>query len=351
MRSPVALVVPGNLDARTGGYIYDRHIVDGLRAKGWVVDVHQLDDSFPRPSPAATQHADAVLAGLTGGTLTLIDSLAVGAMPAIIERHAGRLRIVALVHLPLAADVGIDAGTAAQFAEDEGRALAAAALVVVTGQATQSLLAPYNLRRDRIVIIEPGTDPAPLARGSSGSPVQLLSVATLNPGKGHLDLVTALAHVPSRNWQLTCAGSLTRHPSTAAAVRATVRELRIEDRVSLEGELDAATLADRYDRSDVFVLATLRETYGMAVAEALARGLPIVSTMTGAIPDLVGNGAGLLVTPGDRPALTDALTRVVEDREERARLAEGAHRVRETLPAWDVSVAKMAAALESISHG
>jgi len=168
MRPPVALVVPGNLDARTGGYIYDRHIVDGLRATGWVVDVHQLDDGFPRPSPAATQHAEGVMAGLTAGTLTLIDSLAVGAMPAIIERHAGRLRIVALVHLPLAADVGLDVRAAAQFAADEGRALSAAALVVITGKETRSLLAPYNLRRDRVVIIEPGTDPAPLARGSSG---------------------------------------------------------------------------------------------------------------------------------------------------------------------------------------
>ena len=55
----------------------------------------------------------------------------------------------------------------------------------------------------------------------------------------------------------------------------------------------------RYDRTDVFVLATLRETYGMAVAEALAHGLPVVSTSTGAIPALVGTDAGLLVAPGD----------------------------------------------------
>ena len=71
------------------------------------------------------------------------------------------------------------------------------------------------------------------------------------------------------------------------------------DRVSLAGDLDAPRLSDCYDRADVFVLATLQETYGMAVAEALAHGLPVVSTTTGAIPALVGDDAGSLVPPGE----------------------------------------------------
>ena len=102
--------------------------------------------------------------------------------------------------------------------------------------------------------------------------------------------------------------------------------------MSLVGELDASALEDFYDRSDLFVLATLRETYGMAVAEALAHGLPVVSTRTGAIPDLVGSDAGLLVPPGDVQALTDALSRVIGDADLRARLAAGARDVRPTLP-------------------
>jgi glycosyltransferase involved in cell wall biosynthesis len=349
MTKSAVLVVPGSLDSRTGGYIYDRRIVEGLRLRGWAVDVQQLDASFPRPTTHALAHADDVFARLPNGIVTVVDSLACGAIPAIVERHRSRLRIVALVHLPLAADLGSDDDTAARFAA-ERRALAAAALVIVTGRATLQLLAGYELPPSRVVVVEPGTDAAPLARGSNGSPLQLLSVATLNPGKGHAHLLTALAAVPSRHWHLTCAGSVTRHPPTVERIRAMVGDLRLGNHVSLAGDLEAAALEECYDRSDLFVLATLRETYGMAVAEALAHGLPVVSTRTGAIPELLGHGAGLLVPPGDIRALTDALTRVVSDADLRARLAAGARQVRPTLPRWDETIAKMATTLESIGY-
>jgi glycosyltransferase involved in cell wall biosynthesis len=119
---------------------------------------------------------------------------------------------------------------------------------------------------------------------------------------------------------LTSAGSLDRDPPTVARGRALLRADGLEDRVVLAGDLDAVTLAAYYDRADLFVLPTLYEGYGMAVAEALARGLPVVSTATGAIEDLVF-GAGIVVPPGDLPALTDALSRVLGDAHLRARPA------------------------------
>jgi glycosyltransferase involved in cell wall biosynthesis len=350
MTNRAVLVVPGDLDSRTGGYIYDRHIADGLRAAGWAVDVKTLDDSFPRPTTAAVSHAAAVFDDLAAGTITLVDSLALGAIPEIIERHGSRLRLVALVHLPLAADLGIEPERAARFADAERRALRAVSLVIVTGRATLSLIAHHDLPPSRVVVIEPGTNPAPLARGSHGSPLQLLCVATLNHGKGHEILITALAALRSRNWRLTCAGSLTRHPPTVERVRAIIEECRLRDHVLLAGDLDAETLETYYDQSDLFVLATLRETYGMAVAEALAHGLPVVSTKTGAIADLVGSDAGLLVPPGSISALTDALARLMNDSDLRGRLAAGARRVRLSLSGWNVTIDKMAAALGSIIH-
>jgi glycosyltransferase involved in cell wall biosynthesis len=348
MSRHVVFVVPGSLDSRTGGYIYDRHIVEGLRAMKWSVFVQTLDASFPYPTRSAVAQAAESFAALPPGTVTVVDSLALGAIPEVIERHAARLRIVALVHLPLASDVGIDLDAAARFATGERRALSVVSLVVVTGRATVALLAGYEVPPSRVVVIEPGTRPAPLARGSGESRFAMLCVATLNQGKGHEDLMRALAALSSRHWQLTCAGSLTRHPPTVARVRAIIRECRLDDHVLLAGELGDDALEACYERSDLFVLATLRETYGMAVAEALARGLPVVSTLTGAIPDLVGTDAGLLVPPGDVPALTDALSRFVNDQDLRSRLAGGARRVRQTLPNWEIAVAKMAAALESV---
>ena len=346
---PAVLVVPGHLGERTGGYLYDRRIVEGLRRLGWAVDVLELDASFPYPTPAALEQAADALAAVAAGTIAIVDSLALGAMPDLITHEAPRLRIVALVHLPLAAACDLDREAAARFEDGERRALRAAALVIVTGSATLPLIAKHELARDRVLVVEPGTDRAPLARGSGGHRLELLSVATLNPGKGHEDLLVALSAVPHREWHLTCAGSLTRHPETADRVRETIAKLGLEDRVSLAGDLEGTALEACYDSADVFVLATRQETYGMAVAEAVAHGLPVVATTTGAIPDLIGSGAGLLVPVGDTPALVEALSRVLGDAGLRARLAQGARRTRDQLRTWEETCGRFAAALNSLA--
>ena len=351
MRS-IVLVVPGPPGQRTGGYLYDEHLAEGLRRRGWAVDVLELDASFPHPTPAALGEAARAFAGLRAGTIAIVDSLALGAMPEVIIHNASCLRIVALLHLPLAATPGLDAATAARFDEGERRALHAAARVIVTGRATLDLIAGHGLPADRVVVVEPGTDRAPLARGSNGPRVELLSVATLTAGKGHACLLDAIAAVPETDWRLTCAGSLTRDHQTADRVRATIARLGLENRVELAGELDGPALEACYDRADLFVLATERETYGMAVAEALAHGLPVISTMTGAIPDLVSNNAGVVVPVGDTPALTNALSRVLGDRDLRARLGEGARVVRDRLPTWEEASARVATMLHAVvAHG
>lgn len=356
---PITLFVPGSLNARTGGSIYDRRMVDGLRARGHRVDVVELDASFPHPTAAALGHAGRELTSVAAGTMVLVDSLALGAMPDLIVREASRLPIVALMHLPLAAAFGLDRDTAIRFEAGERRALHAASLVVVTGTAALPLLARYDLPAERIVVVEPGTDRVAVAGSAKAGhhvrkaqPLELLCVGTLNAIKGHEILLEALAMVPDRDWHLTCAGSLTRDPGTADRVRAAIARLGLADRVTLAGDLDREALAACYHRADLFVLATRQETYGMAVADALAHGLPVVATMTGAMPELVGSEAGMLVPSGDTAWLATALTRVIGDVELRARLAEGARRVRDRLPTWDEAAGRMAAALASIdAHG
>jgi glycosyltransferase involved in cell wall biosynthesis len=362
--SALSVVIPGDLETRTGGYGYDRRIIAGLRECGWTVHVFGLDDSFPTPTPSAREQAARVIAAIPDGALVLVDGLALGALPGEIERAAGRLTIVALVHHPLAAETGLDPALASVLEISERRALAAVRSVVVTSRATAATLAGYGVTADRLTVVEPGTDAAPIARGSEAarslvaqafrpaeaaiihqpSEVALLCVATLTPRKGYELLVRALTAIPHRNWRLTCAGSLDRDAETVARVRDLIRAGRLEDRVSLAGEMDAAALAVEYDRADLFVLPTFYEGYGMAVAEALARGLPVVSTATGAIAELVQDG-GIVVPPGDLAAFSAALAEVIADAPLRARLADGARRVRDRLPTWDMAATAMSNAL------
>jgi glycosyltransferase involved in cell wall biosynthesis len=349
-RRPVFLIVPGRLETRTGGYEYDRRMVEGLRALGWPVEVRELDGSFPQPTPAALEEAARVLAAIPDGATVLVDGLALGAMPAEALHEQRRLRLVALVHALLAAHVGLRPAVAAAREASERRALAATRMVVVTGRSTAVSLAHYAVPPERIILIEPGTDRAALARAplrpARALPLRLLSVATISAGKGHTILVAALARLASTAWRLTVVGSVERDPEAVADLRRAIRAHDLDERVHLVGELGGVELDAQWNNADVFVLATLSETYGMAVAEALARGLPVVSTTTGAIPELVGASAGLLVPPGDPDALAGVLAQVVDDAALRGRLAAGARLARERLPTWDDAFDRMALVLE-----
>ncbi len=347
-----ALVVPGRIDTRTGGYGYDRRIVAGLADRGWQVPVYQLDDSFPWPTGVALRQAEDVLAAIPDGTPVLIDGLAYGAMPALVHEAARRLRLVALVHHPLALETGLSVAQAAALEASERAALEAAHLVVVTSRPTATVLAPYGVEVDRIVVVEPGTDPAPPARGSGGPTVVLLCVASVVPRKGHEVLVSALAPLTHLDWRMTCAGGLDRDADTAARLQAQVDAAGLSSRVTFVGEAGGADLDALYDRADVFVLPTLYEGYGMVVAEAVARGLPVVSTPTGAIADLVPPHAGLLVPIGDAHALSAALATMIGSPEQRAGFARGALRARQRLRTWAHAAAAMEnALLQSMADG
>jgi len=364
-------LVPGDLETITGGYGYDRRLIAGLRALGWQVAVHSLDPGFPHPSAPALEHAARLLAQLQDGARVLIDGLALGAMPEVIRPHSARLALLALVHHPLAAETGLEPGDAHALGCAERRALQAVRHVLVTSAATRHALHAYGVAPERISVLEPGTDPAPLAqpdpRGEldqgappahlgdgplrqpgDGATLRLLCVATLIPRKGHDVLFEALAPLAPLHWHLTCVGSLTRDHSTAARLRSQLERLGLTGRVTLAGEVDAAALAGHLQSADLFVLPTRFEGYGMAVAEALAHGLPVISTPTGGIAGLIGTDAGLLVPPDDADALRVALTRVLCEPQLRVRLARGAAAARLKLPRWQHTCERLSQILEQL---
>lgn len=355
----LAFVVPGSLGARTGGSTYNRFMVRGLREQGRHVVVIEAEGAFPHPDVHATTWLDGALANLAEGATVVVDGLIFGCVPELAERHGRRLRLVSLIHLPLAEAPGLDAATSAALRDAERRALRSAHHIIITGQATRSLLDGLEVPQDRLALVEPGTDGpsaeellaarAGRARRRGQGPVRLLSVATLNPGKGHQALLRALTATTGASWHLTCAGSHDHHPPTVAAVRALVAERGLASRVRLAGHLDDAGLRAAYRDADAFVLATRRETYSMAVASALAWGLPVISTRTGAIPDMVGDAAGLVVPVDDEAALTAALERVLGDADLRDTFAGGATAAAARLPRWPDQVARFADVVDAIA--
>jgi glycosyltransferase involved in cell wall biosynthesis len=347
MSLPLHFVVPGPIDQRTGGYIYDRRIVAGLRALGWTVAVHELAGSFPKVDEGARRAAVQMIDGMPPAAVPVIDGLALPVFAELADRLPQPW--VALVHHPLALETGLTPAEAAAYAELECPLLSSAARVIVTSEGTRRDLAAYDVEDRRIGVVLPGTDPGPLAKGSGGPGLALLCVASLTPRKGHLVLLEALAGLAALDWRLVCVGSAERDPACARAVVAALERLDLYKRVELAGEHGEAEVAPYYDRADLFVLASYHEGYGMVLAEALARGLPVVSTTAGAIPDTVPDGAGLLVPPGDPAALAAALRRVIAEPELRADLMAGARAARRGLPGWDDAARAFAAELAGLA--
>ena len=292
------LLAPGALDQQTGGYIYDARMAAGLRRRGWRVEVHSLQGTFPDPDAAARVSLAGALAGLDDGSRVLVDGLALGGLPEPVAAERRRLRILALVHHPVSDETGLGTEARTRLGGRERRALAAVAGVIVTSASTARRLARFGVDATRVRVAPPGTDRAPLAAGPPpGEPPQLLSVASVVPRKGHDVLVRALARLRVLPWRCVCAGSLERAPHHARRVRAQVEESGLAGRVRFAGECSRATLDRLYARSSLFVLASHDEGYGMVLTEALARGLPVVSTTGGAIPETVPSDAALLAPP------------------------------------------------------
>jgi glycosyltransferase involved in cell wall biosynthesis len=348
MPKSLSFVLPGDLNTRTGGYGYDREIIAGLRALGWRVDVHSLDASFPFPSAVALESARRTLAALPDNELVIVDGLAFGALPDLAEAEARRLKLVGLVHHPLALETGLTQEQSDFFMNAERRALATTRAVIVTSRATRMTLRDCGVPAEHVTVVEPGTASAPAALCSGSRTLSLLCVATLTARKGHDLLFDALAGLKEFDWRLDCIGGAMGDDRMLGSLKDQLLRHGLLERVAFSGEGDDAMVGRAYAAADLFVLPTRYEGYGMVVAEALARGLPVISTRTGAIAELVGDDAGIIVPPGDTTALRDALRRFFSAAELRTSLKDGALAVRERLPRWQDAARKLATVLEKV---
>jgi glycosyltransferase involved in cell wall biosynthesis len=344
-----AFAVPGSLDTPTGGFAYDKRIIAELRSLGWQIEVIDLGSAFPNPDSAARELALTRLLAAPESCPLVIDGLAFGVMAEEARRLHERNPLVGLVHHPLALESGLDAATVQALRDSERSALSYARSVIVTSGRTAEIVAlEYGVPFGRIAVVRPGVDRvAAQAQRTTGDVVNLLSVGSITPRKGYDVLIEVLASLTALPWRLTIAGDITRNAAAFARLEADIARFGLQDRVSIAGAVVGTRLAELYASADVFVLASLFEGYGMVFSEAIAHGLPVVTTGVGAAGEIVPVDAGILVAPGDAAALRDALWRVIENADGRARMAEAAREAAGHLPEWRQAARQFAQVLES----
>ena len=337
----VALAFPGSLDTPTGGYAYDREVLRHLGDHGVAATPLELPAGFPLPTADIARAALARLSNTADDTLLLVDGLALGALPAEGLKPLAP-RLVALVHHPLALEAGLSAEQRARLAASERAALALCRAVVTTSRATaRTLVRDYGVPEPCIRVAEPGVAAAPRAP-CDGTVPRILAVGSVIPRKAYGILIDTLAGLRDLPWTLGVIGSLDLDPGESVRVRAAIAVHGLSDRITLRGAVSRAELDAAYLASDLFVHPALYEGYGMVLAEALRRGLPLVCTTGGAAAETVPDGAGLKVAPGQADALRAALGSLLSHADRRRALADAAFRAGCSLPTWSQTAAIIA---------
>jgi glycosyltransferase involved in cell wall biosynthesis len=352
----VHVVVPEGFDnpgQPTGGNIYDRRVCAGLAEAGWEVLVATVDAAWPVPDPGARADLEGIVSAIPDGEIALIDGLIASSTAAQLLPHAGRIRMTVLLHMPLA--TALDTRHDASAERSERVVLRAATGVVVTSEWTrQQVLTRYEIPACRVHVARPGVDR--VTAPARPVPGQLICVGTLGRHKGQDLLVEALAELDDLDWHCVLAGPLDRDPDFVDRLRARITRLGYGHRVRLTGVLTGAALSHAYTTADLLVAPSRSETYGMAVTEALAHGVPVIATAVGGLPEALGSSIdgtrpGQLVPSGDPAALAAAIRGWLGDERHRHRLRAAARRRWSNLCGWEHTTQEIANALSSQVHG
>jgi glycosyltransferase involved in cell wall biosynthesis len=329
----IVLVTSGDPGRPTGGYLYNRHVLEALRADGLPAIQVVLGERRP---PVAIGALRSTLARRRP-PLVIVDSIALGAaapLGAWIKRRLGA-GVVALMHM-LPSDLA-PWWRRPIIRSAERTLLSVADRVVAVSPSLRGRLVVAGAAPDRVVVIPPGRDglPMPTTPPSDRGGRRFLCVANWSSSKGIHVLVEAMAGLdPCPTLELVGERG---DPSYARRVRRSIERRGLGRRVRALGPLEGPALAGRYAAADVFVLPSISEGFGTVYAEAMSFGLPVVACRVGPLPWLVPPDCGILVPPNDAAALARVMGALAADDALRRRMGAAALRRARSLPTWSES--------------
>jgi glycosyltransferase involved in cell wall biosynthesis len=354
----VGLVIYGSIETLTGGYLYDRRLVDHLVSRGDRAEVISLPRRYHYPRPL--RHASPSLVRRPLGRASMSScrmssstrpwsSSTAGSGPGLATRSlrsftscaraSKRRGSVAGTRRP---NVGILATVDAALYNSETTRMAVEALL---GRSLPGVVVYPGC--DHLAVERSETELAAGARAAG--PLRVLSIANLLPGKGLCVLIDALSRLPTESWRLQVVGSLTMDRPYVDRLRGRIGRAGLATHVCLVGTVPNARIPEYLITSHLLVVPSHYEALGIAYLEAMRFGLPVIATTAGGAHEILEHGReGFLVAPGDADALTRHLRVFCADRELLLRMGLAARRRVARHPTWDQSFERARTFLRSL---
>lgn len=346
----IGLVIYGSLDTLSGGYLYDRIVVEGLRRLGHEVEVIGLPSGSYLRRLAYGFSSD-LLGRLLAGQFDILiqDELCHPTLFSVnqrLRRQGGPL-LVALVHHTLS-DEPRHPWHNKLLALAERRFLASVDGFIHNSATTSDTVASLVAHNRPQVIAYPAGDRfgSPLTaefineRADRPGPLQLLFLGNVIARKGLVPLLQGLAKIDRPIWRLSVVGALDFDPAYTAEARQLVRDLDLSESVHFLGPLDNDRLVETLSESHLFCMPYAYEGFGIAILEAMAFGLPAIGCLSGAAGETIRHGEnGYLLALGDLAGLEPLLRQLHQDRDRLRRLALAAHATYGASPGWQDGVA------------
>lgn len=325
-------------EQKTGGWIYNRHLIAWLDRHMGGVHEMTVPVCFPRPDAAVLAEIATLFDAIEPGAVLVMDHIYGCMLLPILS--ARPFRLVLIYHHSMVEERGEGEVAASRNTAEHSALQLADAIVVTSDESRDYVTGHYGINEQKIITGKPGNDPAPRSPVHDGGPWHMLSVGAVIPRKRYEFLVEALAKVQRSDWSLTIVGNTDRYPDYVGSLQNLIETHCLADHITLAGEVPPSALDALWSKTHLYVASSLYEGYGMAISEAICRGVPVISTPSGAVASWAGE-AVTLVDPDAVGEMAARIAAVMDDRATYEAAREKAVHFADALPSWEASMVRV----------
>jgi glycosyltransferase involved in cell wall biosynthesis len=341
----LGLIIYGNIDTLTGGYIYDRILVEYLQSRGYLIDIislpwrnygrHLLDNFSPglRFDLADSSYDILLQDELNHPSLFLFNRN--------LKRNTG-LPMVAIVHQVSCRQPRNRLLNRIYRAVEKRYLESVDAMIFNSDTTRRTVETLIGDKRPSIVAFPAGDRLGHLpsidlieSRTHDGGPLRLIFVGNVLPHKGLLPLIIGLSHLSPEIWHLTVVGSLTMDDRYVRKIKRLMAQKKLSRNIDIAGSKDGNELAGLFAQSHVFVMPYSHEGFGMAYLEAMAFALPVVGSSNGALREFVIPAYnGFLIESDDVESVNACIHTLHHDRHRLFEMSNAAFQTYKEQPKW-----------------